>query len=378
MEVKKIIALILAWIQVVSGCQAISSVLKIAALVERKNSGVEWQKRQEKNDGVDEEANVIEEANEMYNAYVEEMDEEVGEIANNINERSDEPNRIDKNAKRMKEGVDEEANEDENANQISHLKTVNLSQGEADATSVFNETLMGAANAFKRAFFRTRRLSDRSFPWISRVLPATVYIKLPNAVKVSAFSFRSRPEYGPEYRDWILKYSPKKFELVGSEDCANWRTIFRVESTTWTTSDQEKMWVVPEEQRASFPCIGFKVLTNGWKRLSEYRPEAAIQDARFWEADESGKRLLNIIVAHHIPGPASGDATEGHTYTPYECTVIEMACDLCNNWCPHVQPGREDGPNPITNERMKDSVRMKRQRKFICDMCIAAWCSVKC
>ena len=60
----------------------------------------------------------------MYNAYVDEMDEEVGEIANNINERTDEPNRIDRNANRMKQEVDEEANEDENANQISHLKSI--------------------------------------------------------------------------------------------------------------------------------------------------------------------------------------------------------------------------------------------------------------
>ena len=147
------------------------------------------------------------------------------------------------------------------------LTAVNLSQGEADATSVLNDSYSGAANAFKRAFYNTK-MSERSFPWISghyRVFPATVYIKLPNAVKVSAFSFRSRPEPYHNLK-WILDFSPRKFELVGSEDCADWRTIFRVESTTWTTFDEEKMWVVPEWQQASFPCIGFKVLANGRER----------------------------------------------------------------------------------------------------------------
>jgi len=159
---------------------------------------------------------------------------------------------------------------------VLSLRAVDLSQGEAGATSVLNQNpKFVAANAFKRAFFKSR--NDRSYPWISSSTPATVYIKLPNAVNVSDFSFRSRPEPIPPYSDWILKFPPRKFEFVGSNDCEKWTTIFRVESTTWTTFDQEKIWEVPEEKRKLFPCIGFKVLANGRTN------QAAIQDAKFWE-----------------------------------------------------------------------------------------------
>jgi len=164
---------------------------------------------------------------------------------------------------------------------------VNLSQGKAKATSVLRDNpLFGAANAFKRAFFKTK--SDRSYPWISSSLPAIVYIKLPNAVKVSAFSFRSRPEpIGLSYSaNWVLQFSPRRFELVGSYDCVRWTSIFWVESTTWTTFDQEKKWDVPEEERRSFPCIGFKVWATGRTATGQ----AAIHDARFWEFEEFGPR----------------------------------------------------------------------------------------
>jgi len=159
---------------------------------------------------------------------------------------------------------------------------VDLGLGFAMASSIFNfnrENLPGKfypANAFKRAFFKSA--SDRSFPWISSSVPATVCIFLPNAVKVSAFSFRSRPEPG----DWYLQFSPLKFKLIGSNDCKKWTTILRVESTTWTTADQERKWIVPEEKRKLFKWIGFKVLKVGFNN-----PETAIQDAKFWENDRA-------------------------------------------------------------------------------------------
>jgi len=166
--------------------------------------------------------------------------------------------------------------------QAASPTSIDLSQGVAKATSVLNnDPKFVAANAFTRAFFRSRRQRDRSFPWISDGIPATVYIKLPNAVEVSSFSFRSRPEPIPEYSaNFILRFPPTKFELVGSDDCSSWTTIFRVESTKWCSADQEKVWEVPAEQRRSFSCIGFKVLANG------RADQAAIQDAKFWSDGE--------------------------------------------------------------------------------------------
>jgi len=175
-------------------------------------------------------------------------------------------------------------------------REVDLSQGEAGATSVLDKKF-GAANAFKRAFYKNKR--DRSFPWVSGSIPATVFIKLPNAVKVSAFSFRSRPEPPSRPPDWFLKFSPLKFELVGSNDCDKWTTIILVESTTWTTHDQERKWGVPEKNRKPFTCIGFKVLTVGWK----IKPKAAIQDAKFWgnlwNAGKSKRSLPPIATNPH-------------------------------------------------------------------------------
>ena len=135
---------------------------------------------------------------------------------------------------------------------------MDLSRGEAGADSVLkNDPKFGAANAFKRAFYNSDK--DRSYPWLSGSIPATVYIKLPDAVTISAFSMRSRPHPNK----YFLRYPPHKFELVGSDDCEKWQTIFRVESTTWTTFDVEKKWEVPVERRKLYPCIGFKVLANG-------------------------------------------------------------------------------------------------------------------
>ena len=74
----------------------------------------------------------------------------------------------------------------------------------------------------------------------------------------------SRPETFSQYQKLFMEnFSPTKFELVGSNDCRKWETIFRVESTFWTTADQERKWHVPEEDRKLFTCIGFKVLANG-------------------------------------------------------------------------------------------------------------------
>jgi len=166
-------------------------------------------------------------------------------------------------------------------------RSVDLSQGKAGATSVLrNDEHFAAANAFKRAHYKGGADHQRTYPWISDDTrfseePQIVYIQLPRAVAVSAFSFRSRPEPIPPYPvNWNKQYLPRKFDLVGSDDCDSddWTTIWRVPWTEpWTKPDQLHVWKVYRPQIPAFSCIGFRVLANGWGS------RVAIQDAKFWE-----------------------------------------------------------------------------------------------
>jgi len=224
---------------------------------------------------------------------------------------------------------------------ITKPKRVDLSYGEAGATSILRkDPRFDAVNAFKRAVFNSN--TDRTFPWISEGIPATVHIKLPTAVEVSAFSFRSRPETIPPYTKWILQFPPQKFELVGSDDCKKWTTIFRVESTTWTTADQEKRWEVPTEMQRSFPCIGFKVLKTG--RVGR----AAIQDAKFWQQKPECPTNERTNAGFPLIPCPSKDA-----YGRYPCVDDTQLCDG-RNQC----PGAED-------ENAMDCMFLKANKKYI-------------
>ena len=159
-----------------------------------------------------------------------------------------------------------------------------LGGAEYGATSILDKDTdkFGPQRAFEKAHFKSK--DDRSFPWISAVgaaFPQTVDITLPFAATVTRFSFRSRPEQGPGYQlDWVTKYSPTKFDFIGSNNCDtktdSWITILKVTGVVWTGCDQEQSWAIPNEKQGSYKCYGFRVHANIFKQ------QAAIQDAKLF------------------------------------------------------------------------------------------------
>ena len=141
----------------------------------------------------------------------------------------------------------------------------------------------GAECAFKRQYFVNK--NDSSYPWVSAkggAFPQKVYVLLPFAVTVSSFSFRSRAEkISPDnpLAFAMPKFSPTKFDFIGSDDCQKWTTLMHVTDVQWTGVDQEKSWEIPDKQRVSFKCFGFRVLDN------IFTEQAAIQDAKLWRGE---------------------------------------------------------------------------------------------
>ena len=162
--------------------------------------------------------------------------------------------------------------------------------GESSKQSPFDGSL-----AFERQWFKSRDMSERSFPWVSskhQSLPQSVWIRLPSPAAVATFSFRSRAEKIDAYPDsdtnWILSFSPTKFDLIGSDLCSSrkWITILHVENVNWTTNDEEQKWEVPLQNRKQFKCLGIQVLTIGGGK------QAAIQDLKFWRGGDVRQGFL--------------------------------------------------------------------------------------
>ena len=108
-----------------------------------------------------------------------------------------------------------------------------------------------------------------SNPWIrgGAPLPQTVWYRFPEAVTVSEFSFSSGD-------DW-LEYMPRKFDFVGSDDCAAWTTIQSYE-TEFTRDEETKEFAIPAAKRKSFRCVGIRVTKTKSNTF------AAIQHMNMW------------------------------------------------------------------------------------------------
>jgi len=63
--------------------------------------------------------------------------------------------------------------------------------------------------------------------------------------------------------------SPKKLDVVASDDCENWTDLLNIEDTGFTESSKEKAWVIPSQNRAPFHCIGLR-----WPIHGLYQPNA--------------------------------------------------------------------------------------------------------
>ena len=186
-------------------------------------------------------------------------------------------------------------------------KEVSFERGTAGATSIFKDNVakFGPAWAFKRQIFKSKSEADRTYPWISvGQFPQTVYFRFPDPLTITKFSFRSRAEDSTKYPyyKWYVEFSPTKFDFVGSDDCSEWETIMEARGVTWSTFDQEKLWIIPKEKQKSFACFGIRIVENGGNSFGTH---GAIQGMKMWQStgtttstgNQCRKNLNRIIVS---------------------------------------------------------------------------------
>jgi len=142
----------------------------------------------------------------------------------------------------------------------SDLVTSVVYNGTAGASSI-DTASYAAENAFK---------GSNSKRWASsQTLPAKLWFNFTSPVKVVMISFE--PPYDSSY--W--KEAPKKFDLIASNDCTNWKVLRSVKNAGFTSYGQVKSWKIPCDQQKSYKCYGIEGTVNsgysGWLSLTDMR-----------------------------------------------------------------------------------------------------------
>jgi len=68
-----------------------------------------------------------------------------------------------------------------------------------------------------------------------------------------------------------ISLAPKKFQIVGSNDCRTWSVLLEIENGGFTSSNQLKTWNIPMSNRNAFSCIGLKVFTVNGSTFTEVK-----------------------------------------------------------------------------------------------------------
>jgi len=137
-------------------------------------------------------------------------------------------------------------------------------RGTPGGTSVYNEGYTEYIQ-IKWAFSREDNY------WIpeSNQYPASIWMHFPEAHRLSSIGYRNKYDKGSD---------PKSLKVIGSNDCATWTTLHTVENTGFTKEWEFRKWVIPEENRVSFSCLGLM-----WpNKLDEYQSITVVQ-IRMWE-----------------------------------------------------------------------------------------------
>jgi len=111
-------------------------------------------------------------------------------------------------------------------------------QGSAGATTTMHSNFLP-----KYAFMNTSRVWNSDI----RSLPQWVWFNFSKPHRLARIGFPSH----------VNEQYPKKFQVVGSSDCASWSVMLRVEISDGTR--EFKSWDIPVENRTPFRCIGLKV-----------------------------------------------------------------------------------------------------------------------
>ena len=105
---------------------------------------------------------------------------------------------------------------------------------------------------------------DNALPWASRSnqIPALVWKRFQRPVKVAKVGIYNRLSCCPIRCGDCFKQSPRAFQVIASSDCSDWTTLLIVENADFTKPNQLKTWLIPEERRSSFACVGLKVFST--------------------------------------------------------------------------------------------------------------------
>ena len=139
--------------------------------------------------------------------------------------------------------------------------------GTAGATSVWKSSVPKYAfqNSENRGiFYHSNRVSN----W-----PTYIWMKFAKPHRISQLGFSSRNN----------KYAPRRFDIVGSSNCADpWTVLHHVADSGYPNDGSGyifKTWIVPQQNRQAFPCIGLKVETV-WHMQYPY---VLLTNIQMWE-----------------------------------------------------------------------------------------------
>ena len=107
-----------------------------------------------------------------------------------------------------------------------------------------------------------------------------------NAQRIDGFQFRNLRADTP-----FSVNNPTEFDLVGSNDCKEWKTVKSVGRDiplSWNGFDELKFWIIDDIDRKTFLCWGIQI--NGVDRDMDLG--VAIQDLSFWHFEKPPSKVV--------------------------------------------------------------------------------------
>ena len=104
--------------------------------------------------------------------------------------------------------------------------------------------------------------------------PTYIWMKFANPHRISQLGFSSAYEN---------RYAPRRFDIVGSSNCAApWTVLHHVAEAGFPNNERccdFRTWIVPQQRRQPFPCIGLKVETIWYMD----NPYVLLKNIQMWE-----------------------------------------------------------------------------------------------
>ena len=103
---------------------------------------------------------------------------------------------------------------------------------------------------------------------------ATVWFKFTDPVILTEIGFSTRQK-----KKW-LGQAPKKFDVVGSNDCKDWSILLSIDDAEFTRANEAKAWIIPCGMRGIYACYGIETFTTKGNKGNE--GHVAIRNALMW------------------------------------------------------------------------------------------------